>query len=61
MRLVGERQLHILEHDGDFAEQHWSHDGGVGEVPIAWVHSGDGIIRFNLAKFTSPPPDRAPQ
>jgi hypothetical protein len=60
-RLVAERQLYIQEHDGVFAEHHWSHDGGVGDVPIAWVRTGDGVIRFNLAKFTRPPAPGAPR
>jgi hypothetical protein len=55
-RLVDERQITILEHDAVFAELHWSHDGGQGDVPIAWVRSTDGVIRFNLDKFTRPVP-----
>ena len=50
-RLVGERQLHIHEHDADFAALNWSDDGGVGPTPIAWVSTTDGIIRFNTTLF----------
>lgn len=50
-RLVSERQLHIHEHDADFAALNWSDDGGVGPVPIAWVSTTDGIIRFNAGLF----------
>lgn len=57
-RLVGERQINILQHDADFAQVHWSDDGGVGPVPIAWVRATDGVIRFNEARFTLPPPVR---
>ena len=60
-RLISERQLHVLEHDGDFAKEHWSYDGGVGEAPIAWVRTGDGVIRFNLARFTHPAPSHTPR
>ena len=60
-RLVNERQLNILEHDADFSEVHWSSDGGQGAVPIAWVRSGDGVIRFNLARFQPAPLPKAGQ
>jgi hypothetical protein len=59
-RLVAERQVNILEHDADFAQVHWSDDGGKGPPPIAWVRASDGVIRFNLALFQRPPPIGGP-
>jgi hypothetical protein len=64
-----ERQLQVLEHDDLFAREHWNEDRappspddglhGPSEPPIAWVRTGDGVIRFNLGRFVHP--ERPPE
>jgi hypothetical protein len=53
-RLINERQMSILAYGADDIQIKWSDDGGVGEVPLAWIRTSDGVIIFNLARFTPP-------
>jgi hypothetical protein len=54
-RLYRGGQTNILstEHP-DATRLVWEQDGGVGEPPAAWVRNGDGVVRFNRAKFAMP-------
>ena len=54
-RVYGAGQTRILttEHP-DATMLVWEQDGGKGAPPAAWIRSGDGVVRFNLATFKIP-------
>jgi hypothetical protein len=53
-RVYGEGQRKVLGTEfAELEEDKWKDYGGKGDPPLAWVRA-DGVIRFNLSKFTPP-------
>ncbi|HLX34132.1 MAG TPA: hypothetical protein VKR30_02700 [Candidatus Limnocylindrales bacterium] len=54
-RLMNEGQRNILgSTEEDLENFAWRSDDGQGRAPLAWVRTGDGVVRFNMSRFSPP-------